>query len=358
MLKLAGQILDVQDDGPLSLLRRSMKDDEIREKFASGEVLDPPEAERLDEPEYAAVFHKEASIVRRAYPVATAGQTLMSVAYFAKVASAVDTPFPEDVRNKIACNLVSHADLFQVAVPDEMRKWASDYGEYLPNDNWIDLAMHDSPAAPAPTRWAFSKRAGDETLNMFPCSTRAETEASLREFAKSAGEAYGLEGIEARCVAAELMKAAEEHGLKAPDEIVEMGSMQKRAMPEIHGLLLDRLERVPVSLLDRGSNREKFAQAIVAIEMEDDPIKMAGAIAAFDAAVDFNEGHYLTGLLRPHEVVFAKGAAQAEPSLIDKIGEDRLREVLGDDGFEGFKKDPAAAFQSLPSEVRGELLHG
>lgn len=360
MLKLAGQIIDVQDDGALSLLRRSLSDAEIREKFASGEVVEPNQSTALDDPQYAAIFTKEAEVVRRAYPVATPGQTLMSVAYFMKVASAPETPFPDVVRNQIACNLVSHADLFNVPIPDEMRKWAEVHGEYLPNDNWVDVGMHDSPALPPPTDWAHLKFSADtsEGIGIFPVSTRQETEASLREFAKTGGDPYGLSDLETRLAAAKLMKKASEHGLSVPEEVTELGTMEKRANEEIHGRLLDRLDRVPVTLLDRGSNREKLAQAIAAIEEETDPIKMAGAIAAFDAAVDFGEGHYLTGLPRPHEVVFRYGAPPQVESVFDKIGEDRIREFLGDEAVEPFRKDPDAAFKALSPEIQGALLNG
>ena len=356
MLKLAGRILDVQDDGPLAVLRKGMDDAAIAEKFASGEVLDLKQAEGLDDPQFAAIFHKEAQIVRRAYPVGTAGQTLLSVEYFGKVASAADSPFSDPVRNQIACNLASYADLFQVPVSDEMRKWAETHGEFLPNDNWIDVRHHDSPERAASNQWAITKQASDGHVGYFPCGTKDEVEASLHEMQKNGGEPYGLNPLEERIAAASLMAKAAEFEVKVPEVVLQLGSMEKRASDEIHGMLIERLERVPVTLIEKGENQAKLAAAIKAIEAEADPIKMTGAIAAFDAAVDFGEGHYLTGLARPHEVVFSYGAAAPAQSLVDKIGEDRIRECLGDDAAETFKVSPEVAFAALPPEVRAELL--
>jgi hypothetical protein len=358
MLKLAGRILDVQDDAPLTVLRKGMDDTLIVEKFASGEVLEPTAAETLDDPQYAAIFHKEAQVVRRAYPVGTAGQTLMSVEYFSKVASAADSPFPEAVRNQIACNLSSYADLFQVTVPDEMRKWASAHGEFLPNDNWVDVRLHDSPELPPTNQWAIVKTASDGEIGYFPCGSKEEIQASLHEMQKNGGEPYGLDPIEERIAAANLMAKAAECEIEIPDAVRQLGSMEKRAAEEIHGMLLERLERVPMTLIEAGENKVKLATALKAIEEESDPVKMAGAIAAFDAAVDFGEGHYLTGLMRPHEVVFQYGAAAPAMSLVEKIGEDRLREYLGDDAFETFRVNPSVAFAALPREVREGLLNG
>lgn len=357
MLKLAGHILDVQDDAPLSLLRRSMSDEEIREKFASGEQLDPREADALDDSQFAAIFCKEAQIVRRAYPVGTPGQAMMSAEYFQKVAGGATSPLPESVRNQIACNIVCHCDLFGVSVSDEMRKWAADHGEFLPNDNWLDVTMYDSPARSVPTEWALVKKADGGESMFFPCSSKDFTEVSLSEFATNGGEPYGLDAMESRMAAAALMKKAEEFGVDVPDEVRHLGSLEKRAASELHGLLLDRLERVPVDLIERGDNRAKLATAISEIEKEPDAIKQAGAIAAFDAAVGFGEGHYLTGLLRPHEVVFRYGAAEPEVSIVEKIGEDRIREHLGDDGLEAFRKDPSSAMAGLNPAVRDALLN-
>jgi hypothetical protein len=62
--------------------------------------------------------------------------------------------------------------------------------------------------------------------------------------------------------------------------------------------------------------------------------------------------------MRPHEVVFQYGAAAPAMSLVEKIGEDRLREYLGDDAFETFRVNPSVAFAALPREVREGLLNG
>lgn len=347
MLKLAGHILDVQDDATLSLLRRGMSDEQIREKFAAGEQLGPSESGSLEDSEFAAIFFKDASVVRRAYPVGTAGQTMMSAAYFHKVAGESASPFPEAVRNQIACNLVAHCDLFGIQADPEMRKWAGQHGEFIPNDNWLDISMYDSPSAPGPTEWAIKRASPGGDMLLFPCSSKELVEQSLARFPE-----FVLDPMEERIGAAKLCEKAAEFGVDVPDGIRAIGSVEKRAAQEVHGLLLDRLDRVPVELIELGSNRERLKTAISQIEAETDPIKQAGAIAAFDAAVGFGDGHYSSGLPRPFEVVFQGGEARADVPSAEKIGAERVREYLGDEAMAAFERDPDGMIAGLDPLVK------
>ena len=358
MLKIAGQMLDLYDDAELAALRAAVPDGELR-KFAAMTVLEPVELDALDDSTFGAILFdgpdKTASR-RRAWPCHDQDNTEISLVYFLKAAS--DGWMPEEMRNQVASNIVAHCDLYQMEVEPEMRKWASDHGEWIPADNFVDLSMLDPIGPQAPSEFAIEKTASGERLGFYPCGSAEEVSASATSLLTEGCEVYGLDSFEGRKVAAVLMSKAAELDVAIPDELVAMGSMEKRSSSEIHGLLLHRLDRVDAE--KRARLGGDLQSAMDEIESEEDPVKQAGFIGALDTALGFHEGHYLTGIPRPMDVVFrtSKLADLSEVPLLDKIGRDRIEEVCGAGKLAEFEKDAAAALEGCEPEVRELLLNG
>lgn len=359
MLKIAGQRLDLYDDAELETLRSSMDPGDLRKLAANTTILEPGELDALEDADFGAVLFEgpeKTASRRRAWPCHDPENTTVSLVYFKHAADA--GWMPEEIRNQVACQLVAQADYHEIDVDDGIRKWAELHGEWLPGDNFIDLALYDVAAQPAPTKFALEKIASGERLGYYPCGTPDEVAASMSSLVNDGADVFGLTDFEGRKVAAILRSEATDLGVEVPDEIVAMSQIEKRSSQEIHGLLRYRVERVPEA------KREKLASAIdgaiAEIESEEDPIKMARNIQRLDEALGFHAGHYETGIPTPLDTVFRKVAVEElrPTSLLDKIGRERIEDVCGAEKLAEFEKDAQAAFDSCEPEVQELLLHG
>jgi len=357
MLKLAGQRLDLYDDA--DLLRDVVPPEELRTKFAEMVVLDPQELELQDDSVFGAVLFEGPEKVasrRRCWPCHDRENAEISLVYFKQAAAA--GWMPNEMRNQVASNIAAHCGVYQIPVDAEVRKWASDHGEWLPGDNFIDLGLQDDIAPPDPEKFAMEKVASGERLGYYPCGTPDEISASMMSLMTCGPEVYGLSDFDGRKVAAVLMSEAEQRGMPVPDEIAALGSMEKRSAEEIHGLLLHRLDRVGEEKLARLG--DDIYAACLEIESEEDPIKQAGFIGALDQALGFHEGHYLTGIPEPLDVVFRKSASDdlRPVRIVDEIGRERIEQVCGPEKLAEFEKDAEAALESCAPEIKELLLHG
>lgn len=359
MLQIAGKILDVYDDPRLEVLLGRHGVEGVREKFAF-EIPDSVDLDALDDDAFGAIFYLPEKIAsdsgpRRAWPVHEPGVCAISVEYFDKVASD-GRVFPDEVRNQIASNIVANADLHGVDVPDEMRKWAADEGEFLPDNNWINLAAYSSPGREDPTQFAVEKRAAGGVARLYPLDDAECVAASIDTFTKVGWDTYGLSEWEARIAANRIVKAATEHGVGVPEDLAVFAELQVKTAEEIHGALLSRIERVPVAMRNTPQKVAALQEAIAVIEGRDDPVKMAAGVAEFDLGVGFGEEHYIAGLCRPELVIFEPAQKTAEVSLLDRIGREKVSTYLGADALAEFEKDAEAAFAAQPEDVREFLI--
>lgn len=363
MLKLSGQTLDNYDDPSLSVLIERHGAEGVRKKFATVEVPTLEELDAFEDHDFAAIFYHPEKLAddggqRRVWPVRDPGACQVSLEYFHKIASEGQT-LPDEVRNQVASNLVAHADLHGLDVPEDMRKWAEDHGEYLPESQWINLAVYDSPGAPMPKRFAYEKVASNGTLKLYPMDTPELVAASLEDFVKVGADIHGLSEWEQRIVAGQLAKAAEEHGVSVPESVTLMETLNVKTAEEIHGSLLWRVESLSPSIKDNAEKMGKIAAAIEVIEAEKDPVKMAARVTEFDLALGLGEEQYAAGLMRPELVVFepASKLAASELPLIDRIGREKIREFLGEESLVEFEKDAQTALSDQPEEIREFLLN-
>jgi len=361
MLNISGEVLDLYDDPKLEVLLGLHGADGVRSKFAF-EVPDVTDLGQLEDDAFGAIFYMpektaEQSEPRRCWPVHEKGVCAISVEYFQKVATEARL-FPDEVRNQVASNIVANADLHLVAVPDEMRKWASDHGEFVPDDQWINCAAYSRPARETPEEFAYEKVASGGTTKLYPLDDAELVAASIGSFTKEGWDIHGLSEWDARMAANRIVKAAAEHDVGVPEDLQLFASLEVKTAEEIHGALLSRIERVPVRMRDTAEKVAKLKEAIGVIESQEDPVKIAAGVAEFDLAVGFGEDHYLTGLPQPAQVVFAPAEKLAEVPLLDRIGRDKISQYLGEDVLEEFEKDAEVALAAQPEDIREFLIHG
>lgn len=360
MLKIAGKIIDVHDDADFGVLLSALPAKEVRKKYAGKvDLLDERELADLPESRLGAIFFNSRTreVEKRAYPLNSEGHAELSAIYFEKAAG--DAVFPDDVRNQIAAQIRQGLAMWGLDGSELLNKWAEEYGQWQPGDNFIDLAMVESPSSVAPESFAFSKDAGETITSFLPCSNADETIQSISGLLRPhAAEDLGLSRIETTHAASALKFAAEAQGVEVPPPLMKLACVDTRPEDDVQALLRQRFEMISE---DMGMGHRKLAQdTIQAIQREAEPEKRAGLLESFDRAFGIGDRAYGRGAPRPFDVFFQSmpTKAAAEQDIVAGLGGmEHLKFVVGEKKASEFEKDPKTALKSLKPEIRTILQH-
>lgn len=361
MLKLAGQVVDVHDDPTLKRLVDALPIETLREKFGSTTILDQGEMVSIPDTRLGAIFF-DSNVIggweKRAYLLTAPDHAELSLLYFTKAAE--EGIFPPSVRNQIACQIKHGLEMWDIEVPEAVEKWAEEYGDWIPNDNFIDLATVQDEGEPATTTYAFAKVAGENKISVLPCGTPEDTAASIRAILdEDAGEMLGLDRFEIVKAASALKFAAERQGIRAPKALIKMACVDERDPTDVAILLTERLRLVPE---DAPTARVKLAHDTVhSILKEASITKKAALLSAFDKTFGIGERAYGAGVPRPFDVFFepAQVKTASNEDLIAQMGGiERITTVVGEKRAKAFEKNASEALAALKPEVRAVLLHG
>lgn len=361
MLKLAGKVIDVHDDPSFGTLVRAMPLATLREKFGSTKIYEPEELGMIPDSRIGAIFFDSDVIggwEKRAYPMHERDHAELSALYFVKAAES--GLFPVSVRNQIASQIAHGLQMHDLPVDECVEKWAAEHGDWIPNDNFIDVRMVQEDAVSGNDLYAFAKTAGEHTISFLPCGTPEETAESIRTLLSEDGpEDLGLDAFETRKAASALKYAAERQGIRPPKGLLKIACVEERDAADVGILLTERLRLLPD---DMAPPRMKLAHDTVhKILSAPTPEKKAALLEAFDSTFGIGERAYGAGVSRPFDVIFAPAVekkASQEELLLSMGGIERIRSIVGEKVAAAFEKDAEAALKAVKPPVRTVLLNG
>lgn len=361
MLKLAGKVIDIHDDPTFKTMLDALPRTTLREKFGSTKLYEPAELAMIPDSRIGAIFF-DSNVIggweKRAYPLHEPDHAELSALYFTKAAES--GVFPVAVRNQIASQISHGLQMHDIPVPESIEKWAEEYGDWVPSDNFIDVRMVREDEVSANDLYAFAKTSGDHRFSVLPCGTPEETADSIRALlAEDGPEDLGLDRFETMKAASALKYAAERHGMKPPKDLVKIACVDERDAADVGVLLTERLRLLPE---DMSPPRMKLAHDTVhQILKEASAEKKVALLSAFDTTFGIGERAYGSGVSRPFDVVFAPAVAKqaSQDDLIVSMGGiDRIKAIVGDETAQAFEKDAAAALKTVKAPIRAVLLHG